>query len=851
MPLDEDDGRRAGLGMDRRTFLHVAGGVGLGGLGVVVMPRDAIAAAPPTTPRRSRAIVIGLNEYEHTDDLVNPVRDACRFAEWLVQKAGVRPGDVELLTSPAQLPTDVPRVPGVVPKLASRENLAETIDQFPERAKEGERLYFYYSGHGLAYKPRELRGKIDQQDAIVPCDFKRYGPKPISIQWILDLMMASRFDEQFFFFDACRNIDKVKPADEDVPDILERAASPLQYVLFSTAPRSVSLERLTGSFTDALLGALSKGAGSSVAYRSTDKKYLVRWDLLAQYLIDHFHRNPVRLGIENDKDVFQEPERDVRPGDFGRESPYLVVLNPDEVASRTLTIDVQPPELRPKVKITVTSLLGGAIVVRRAPAPLDEPFVKQLPPGQYNAMLECDDPQILHFSGRIDLDEDRSIKMPDPSNPPEEQLLDEGGSTSLDPRGLLGSSLLLKASDPHAQIELLDASGAPVRLRGDRASVAMGKLDAIGIDPGVYRVRVYPPNAPMTERIVPLGFGARKELDLGVSTAESPPAPAGLGRAISEAGGERPAGLDAVMEQTRAQAHSPASYIVQAMRAMDHDPAQSALLAKGLGLTPFAGEEGIRVVLGVDLNSSGNPRETLQTLKVSLAGLGGGEWKTLYREPCLVEGIGIYNASVPPGPYRLRIERPDDRADFALVVMKGRLGQLILEQDVDRTFVTQFAPPARSEGAPDIETFFNVARLERALQGGASRTAPALLAALKTAGAAEPMVPILDAYMAMIAGDSKALGASGQALVDRFPTLPDGHVALARTAEVDKHEDRARKLYLQALDLGLPVLSVFLKKLQAGVKRQEVADHPRLKLLREAALHQTGLLWSAWVSPGD
>ena len=121
----------------RRGFIPIAGSDNVGArlIGGLVQPEPA-AESPGAAPTiRSRAIVIGLNESQNAKTLENPVRDACRLAEWLVRKAGVNVADIALLTSPGQIPADTPHIDGLDPLLASRSNLLRTIRQFPNRAR--------------------------------------------------------------------------------------------------------------------------------------------------------------------------------------------------------------------------------------------------------------------------------------------------------------------------------------------------------------------------------------------------------------------------------------------------------------------------------------------------------------------------------------------------------------------------------------------------------------------------------------------------------------------------------------------------------------------------------------------
>lgn len=891
----EDRGR---LGLVRRRFLQLAGTAGTGILIGGRIGPSAEAALEPAANLKGRAIVLGLNDYKNAKPLVNPVLDACRFTEWLVSKAGVEPGNIALLTSPGTLPPGVHKFPAVTVDLATRANILKTIKGFPNRAGEKERLYFYYSGHGTAFQPKAQRGTIDQMDAIVPCDFSVDEPAPVPISWILDFLRTSRFVEQFYFFDACRNLDKTEPQKPpgDLPDV--RFPIPVQYVLYATAPRRVALESETGSFTDLLLSSLTQGRLLNFQFDRAKKKYLVRWNALVEFLRQQFKDHPKKLGEEAGEPVFQQPEPRIIE-DLDIDYPYLVELAEKEVPKYKLTINILPPELRPKTRITITEgVLGDStLVVDRKPLPVDRPEEFDLPPGfNYQVLAEADGTALRRLSGNIPFNKDETITLTlaSPAFLPAESLPADavaiaaaapiardgneearprsapvGGAAPVRPGIPLAApapangsraSLTLIAPDELTQIELADASGSLVRGRDGRPYTALGRLVAAGLKPGLYQARFYGADGHVTERIVALGAGVQREVSLEPQiAAAAPPIAVAIARAIPNGpDAERPRGLEE-LSNPAAQAAvktGPAAYLVQAMRAMDNDPSRSALFAKNLGLRPFPAPEGLRIVLGVNVNSATRPSDPLKRLRVLLGGLDEDRVQPLRPEPSLVEGLLVFTVPRPPGPYRLRVELPDDRAEYALVVLKDRLSQVIIQQQEmqeaeDRIYVTQFAPETRSAEPANSAGFFKFVRIERlqhALQNGQARGVSNLLRELEAAGVTEPIVSALDAYVATRQGDQERLRTIADALVAKYPELPDGHVARARFVGKVTEE---RLAYLAALDRGLPVLSLFTRLLREGADRFKLVHH-RIPLLRRASESRIpDFLWTAWRPAGD
>ena len=358
----------------------------------------------------------------------------------------------------------------------------------------------------------------------------------------------------------------------------------------------------TGAFSDTLLAALTQGPGSLVTFDPVRKKYLVRWDSLAQFLIDRFRKNPFRLGFENDKPVLQQPQRDILPNDLGGEFPFLVALDPGEVGMRTLTLDIQPSALRAKSKVTVVALsAAGARWSPRQPVPADKPFEKRLALGVYMAVVETDDPGQTQFQ-QINLADDQTclVTLTPPGGPlaptesdggarPQPRPLAAarrrgrsprrlrrrwtsrkrdlcpwlaGGTRRMLPAAILpqtaAASLSLKASDPFTQVELLDVSG-PRSALARRASLhgarqAGHELAEARDLPGP----VLPAEPPMTERIVPVTAGTQKEVEFSPQAPQAAaPIAADVTRAIPGPDDSRPRGLDDVLDQARNQAAWP------------------------------------------------------------------------------------------------------------------------------------------------------------------------------------------------------------------------------------------------------------------------------------------------------
>ena len=153
------------------------------------------------------AIVIGIETYDDpgVPKLTTPVANALQMAAWLLAKGGVTPDHLTLLLGPIPTPlapapaglnatltrlgSDSARFGLTLRRLdalgnllpATRENIQKAIRAIPRGAPNGgERLYFYYAGHGL-----QTRITFSNEDAIVPLDYDKDVTRAISVSSIV------------------------------------------------------------------------------------------------------------------------------------------------------------------------------------------------------------------------------------------------------------------------------------------------------------------------------------------------------------------------------------------------------------------------------------------------------------------------------------------------------------------------------------------------------------------------------------------------------------------------------------------------------------------------------------------
>ena len=213
------------------------------------------------------AIVIGIDAYTNQAwNLSAAVNDALGFAEWTLKYGGVTEKNLHLLLSASQGPiTTRPYVKADCP------NIITTIQKFQDGAgKDGERLYFYYAGHGVAAPGATTGGTAEP--VLIPADVQNIRQRYLLIGFshIIPLLMNVEPKEQFFFIDACRDfaledsqpaIGAVAPWRPVDPERDQKAGKrSSQYWLYATSPGGKAAEqpRLKGKgiFAAALMLSL-------------------------------------------------------------------------------------------------------------------------------------------------------------------------------------------------------------------------------------------------------------------------------------------------------------------------------------------------------------------------------------------------------------------------------------------------------------------------------------------------------------------------------------------------------------------------------------------------------------------
>jgi hypothetical protein len=307
------------------------------------------------------AIVVGINDYRD-QPLTSAVPDALAFRDALIDLGLVDQASVTLLTAPARAGS----------LLATRDEITAALREPYRNGDDLDRLYVFFSGHGMLVQSNASHST--SATAFLPADVT----DPVNESWKLlnldELLRSFRSAgprEQFFFFDACRNLryDQYPPdlppvglGGRNQPPVGVRAQS----VLYAVSPGGQALGTVggLGVLTSHLVQAL-QGAGEALDFDDELDSYVVTSQSVFSYV-------RARIG-EQLKDVAHWQREYMLP-DEAISGPSLtpIRLVPDPGPGR-LTLTVDPPGDADYVKVSVLQRGARLAEPRWPPAPFGTP----------------------------------------------------------------------------------------------------------------------------------------------------------------------------------------------------------------------------------------------------------------------------------------------------------------------------------------------------------------------------------------------------------------------------------------------------------------------------------------------
>ena len=121
---------------------------------------------------KTRAVLVGVSDYQNLDaefDLYGPKNDVREFARFLLER-GIDPADLTILTTPS-----AGLDPRISPKAPLRKNILDALDKLASTAKPGDRVIFYFSGHGSQQLDRDGDELGGSDEIFLPADVGKWN----------------------------------------------------------------------------------------------------------------------------------------------------------------------------------------------------------------------------------------------------------------------------------------------------------------------------------------------------------------------------------------------------------------------------------------------------------------------------------------------------------------------------------------------------------------------------------------------------------------------------------------------------------------------------------------------------
>lgn len=814
------------------------------------------------------AIIIGVNDYPDPSwKLGAAVDDALAFLEWALGPGGVPRENVRLLLSP-------PRTEGLpVPcEPADSRNILKVIQEFQKGlGADGDRLYFYYAGHGAA-----APGARDEA-VIIPADVESLHtdyPRLIGFSQILPPLQHAGPAAQFFFIDACRDLvleDFTRGAAPVVgrwrgPPAQDAPRRRAQYLLYATSPGERALETGRGVFGQILLEGLRGHPGALVWSSRTPPRYELRFSQVAEYVRTTVEARAKSLAGPWRRFV-QLPEQDIPPGPSGPKDFVLASFSPEQVGKLPLRIRVQPGPVRQKCGVKVLYYAPGGLEISvhsvqpQPPSPLPFPVELQLPPGDYTVLAhaaehrEAREPCALYRPQSVDLMLQAMTGALDPIHDP---LRGHTGHPA--PPDALPEILTVRSEDPLVQIVCLD----PDR----QAHTGLSRVSIDQPPAGIYRARLVFPEGSFQEQTLEVHKGGPREFVLG-----APPLP--LGKAQQDMLHELGLPMDFSRYTYPSDKLGPVAQLRLAsllgfaafQASAETPPAGSEGPLGRLGILPPApippGGSGLLVLLGAS-GSQPAPGASIpeflarSRLTLRSASTGGIIAEGAFEKLSRFGAAAQWGQALSPGTWLLELSLPHLAPTlYALAALRDHLGVLIVVADDSgevevQQYMVPLAGPGRRHPSPAPLEMWGLRHVElgqRYLAAGALLP-PRLLQPFLTGKCLDPLLGCITGYALIREGKQEHYrsftprNAPGRAkrfpmreMLRCFDELPDVHV-LAGLCEPEYQDAH----FQHALDRGLPLFADGLRALQRH------ASQAKSSWLTDAS---RGLLpastWTAWI----
>jgi hypothetical protein len=805
------------------------------------------------------AVVIGIDRYwSERACLKGAVRDALLMRDWLLEEKGgnVPEANLALILSP----TAGDERASIEAAEATNAAIVSSIADLLKRSKgQGERLYFFYAGHGLT-------ARVNQRDenALVCSDFTDLlTTNSLALRSLWEFFETVQFQDQFFFVDACRNIPWENVEFEVGRWPLPRKRDPglppaQQFILYATSPglRAQELQEAgneRGAFTDVLLEGLH-GKSKAKAWSSDTENYQVRWERLVDYIKKELEDRRVAVGQGAAQDVFQIPQDTGAHGVAGRErNPVLAEYPSDAFDDEKLRILLTPDEVVSVAEVIVLDEAAVPVQTKSQLAGLPVEFT--LPPRTYALHATAPEydravarPPIELYSTRdVPLELARAAQVePAPGG-------DGAGTRAVDEPAAT-ADLVVHTNDPLAPVEVADETGRVLQVSNGGASLS-------DVAPGFYRVRLIPPGGAVGEQLVEVAPGAEQVVHLEASAAS--PAVQDLVDTIAA-----PVHEDNTVEVSKSAGPiaSPevSTILTLAAGAAIEDDAKNGDGLSRLGLGPIrdaldpAAETGLYLVLGLDSSDPAEVEGYFSGLKLRIWKIGEPVPESFEspRVSASAAGVAEFARSTTPGSYWFSLEPPGgEPMVLALAMLPKRLTLLTIEVQPELTKIFQYLPSLVPDSTSSADVLRRVELLERIMLDGRLDAGYELAHQLLARQVNNPLAGCLSSYLYLRLGRAAELEETVKNLTTRFPGLSDVHVIRGEFEAAAGRAAEAKAAFAQAIEVGVPIFGEGLTRLLEGMRTYE-HEHPLARLVSHIfEHHMSGSMWSVWLpgklAPGE
>ncbi|MGZ8782250.1 MAG: caspase family protein [Gaiellaceae bacterium] len=784
------------------------------------------------------AVVIGIDRYwSDQASLRGAVNDALEMRTWLLDKAGGNVPEQQLLLLLSPREGDDP---GVASIEATKDNLILAINDLMLLSKgEGDRLYFFFAGHGLT-----ARVANRDENALVTTGFNAVNTDhSIALRSLWEFFETTQFRDQFFFVDACRNVPPWDAHEFEVGRwTLPRSRDPgkppvQQFILYATSPGLKAVENREvageehGAFTKSLLSGLG-GDAAAKAWSWERECYEVRWERLATYVKQRVEQEKLAAGAS--ADLLQVPQDAGSRGVPGRDRDAVVVSLPSaKFANERLEVQLEPDTAYPKAGVVVLDAIGATVA--EAVRLTGSLVTFELPPRTYALRAVAPDFKEGLLRAPIELYgavERQTISL----HPLEEET--KAAPPVVEPKP--DPRIVVEAPDPLTVIEVRDETG-------NVKAVWRAASELPAVTPGFYRVRLVGPEASSEEQFVTLAPGEEEAVELSA-------APAGVfvAELATAIGATTGPGETLVVEGLDPIAWPEPSTLVSLAvgAAIDADSSPAALGALGVALPPefLDGQATSGVAVYAVASGSGEGAETLKDVRLRLWPAGEAVPADDLAVPLddLRPGLAGHVVEATPGAYWLSIERGEETPPvLSLTVLNGRLATVVAQHEPEGLRLYQYHPELRSRPTSAATALRRLEYLERSLLGGRLDSAKELAAEIATTAGDDPFAGCLCGYALLRLGMLEELNEAIGKVIAAAPGLSDVYV-LRGEYEAATGGKAGRQSFADATATGIPVFAEGLTRLVEGLRAHDF-HHPRGAIVRHLfQRHVRGSMWSVF-----